>query len=276
MSTETLPAERFSYDSEEVKPVAAQLYAAAVAIRGHMANGVIAIIDAGKELSTVRDMLPHGSWGPWLATEFQWSESTARRYIAVWERFGSNRSRVTGFSAQALYLLAAPGTPEAAVEEIAELRDAGEAVSTATVKEVVQKARKSAQASRSMEAKEGASEQKSSGDSGAPSAAIDLPMLHAKLAGIAEAAETIDKLRRNLKSLVRVYARDPDLQLAAAGMVGLLEQLDDMAMYVSRQLWPEGECPACHGMRATLEGECAPCRGGGWATRQQVNGGGRR
>lgn len=272
--SDALPATPFSYDSPEVKPIAAKLYAQAVAIKTSMGQGVSAMIDAGEKLAAVRDMLPHGAWGPWLAAEFGWSESTARRYIAVFERFGANRSRVTGFSAQALYLLASPATPDAAVEEIAERQAAGEALSTATVKEVVQRARKPKPTI--AEAGEGAPAKNIPGESGAPSTAIDLPMLHAKLAGIAEAAETIDKLRKGLKSLLRVYARDPDLHLAAAGMVGLLEQLDDLAMYVARQLWPEGQCPACKGMRATVDGECVACRGGGWTTKQGLHGNGRK
>lgn len=262
----TLPAPAFSYQLLDQK-LAGKLYAEARAIKVEMGKGALAIIVAGERLAGVRDMLPHGQWGPWLATEFNWSESTARRYIAVAERFsGANRSRVAGFSAQALYLLASDETPEAAVVEVLERQDAGEELTTEAVKEVVRKARKPRE-----QPTEPAAPPQAEG-----ALPFDLPMLHQKLAGVAGLAGELDAMRKNALSLQRLYSRDDQLRLAAAGMPGLREQLDDLATYVARQLWPEGSCPECHGDRATAKGECQACRGGGWATAQQLHGGGRR
>ena len=258
----------FSYSALDQK-LAAKLYAHVVAIKKSMEDGFDAILDAGQRLAEVRDLLPHGSWLSWLETELSWSPWTARRYISVYERFGGNGARVHGLSAQALYALAAPSTPEEAIEEVAALQAAGEPVTTAAVKEVVRKRKTTATA----RVQAGAAEVTPA----APAdLAVDLPRLHEKLKSVAELAATLDDMRKLAGSLSRVYARDPELQLAAAGLVGLKEMLDDVAVYVARQLWPEGACPECHGMRATISGECQACRGGGWAPAQALHGNGRK
>ncbi len=42
-------------------------------IRGHARHIAQGIIDIGRALVTVKEALPHGRFGPWLAAEFAWS-----------------------------------------------------------------------------------------------------------------------------------------------------------------------------------------------------------
>jgi hypothetical protein len=258
-----LPTPAFRYESLGDAKLQARIYAKAQEAKNHLGRGAIA---AGKALAEAREMIPHGQWLPWLAAEFGASESTARRCLQVFERFGANPSRVTDLTSGVLYMLAAPSTPEAAVEAVLEQKAAGEPITPATVKEVV---RRKKQPEEQPTAPVHSPQEASAG-------AVDLPMLHQKLASLATLSADLDKMRKTARSLLRLYARDEDLELAAAGLPGLVEQLDDAATYLARQLWPSGECPACHGARATIGGKCQACRGGGWATKQQINGSGRR
>lgn len=47
-------------------------------------------IESGKALIAAKDSVPHGKWLPWLETNFNGSQATAKRYMEL----GRNRSRV--------------------------------------------------------------------------------------------------------------------------------------------------------------------------------------
>lgn len=46
------------------------------------------IIEIGNELIAAKEQVGHGNWSAWLEKEFSWSDRTARRFMAVAERFG--------------------------------------------------------------------------------------------------------------------------------------------------------------------------------------------
>lgn len=84
-------------------------------IRGLMKRAAQDIIDIGQKLIEVRDLLRHnkaGGFDGWLRAEFDWDGRTAYRFINV----ATNFDNLSGLSIapSALYLLAAPSTPEAA------------------------------------------------------------------------------------------------------------------------------------------------------------------
>ena len=56
----------------------------------------------------------HGHFLDWLGREFQWSEWSTRRYMAVAEKFESNSLPDLPIASEALYLLAGPTVPEEA------------------------------------------------------------------------------------------------------------------------------------------------------------------
>ena len=61
--------------------------------------------------------LGHGKFGEWLQAEFEWSLSAATKFMQVGERFKNVNFTNLSVAPSALYLLAAPSTPEEAREE---------------------------------------------------------------------------------------------------------------------------------------------------------------
>ena len=109
-------------------------------IRGLMKRTIESIFEIGQRLITVKERLGHGRFGSWLETEFEWSQDTASNFINVAKKFG-NLPNVSEFdmAASALYLLAAPSTPEAARDEAFARAKAGESITKKTAKDIKQK-----------------------------------------------------------------------------------------------------------------------------------------
>jgi hypothetical protein len=97
------------------------------------------IVEIGRRLTECRATLKqNGEWCAWLKNEFDWSDQTARRFIHAHEQLpGLNKLLSRKFPISALYLLAAPSTPEEARTEIIERVEAGEPVSVAEVKQTI-------------------------------------------------------------------------------------------------------------------------------------------
>ena len=99
------------------------------------------IIEVGQKLIQVKERLGHGNFGTWLATEFNWDERTARRFMNVAESF-SDKSDIMSevhFAPTALYELSSPSTPEAARSEALTRAKAGESITPKTAKAIRQK-----------------------------------------------------------------------------------------------------------------------------------------
>ena len=87
------------------------------------------IIEIGKRLIAVKALLPHGAFIAWLESEFGWHRATANRFIQVAQQFGGkDLSQIATFEPSALYLLAAPSTPESVREEAIERAASGETI----------------------------------------------------------------------------------------------------------------------------------------------------
>ena len=69
------------------------------------------IIEMGQHLIEVKAAIGHGNFLPWLEAEFGWSDRTAARLIRVAEKF-DKLSNLDSVSPSALYILAAPSTPD--------------------------------------------------------------------------------------------------------------------------------------------------------------------
>jgi N6-adenosine-specific RNA methylase IME4 len=93
------------------------------------------VIEIGQRLKLCKDICGHGNWLSWLEREFAWSDETARKYMRAADlatKFQPGWNLNVPLSA--LYLLAAPSTPDEAREAIIERVNAGEAVSTEDIK----------------------------------------------------------------------------------------------------------------------------------------------
>ena len=91
----------------------------------------------GQWLTEVKERLPHGAWLPWLQTEFGWSDETARKMMRVYECLKSQQSLNLEIDVSALYLIAAPSTPEPVREEVIRRAQSGESMTHAKAVEVV-------------------------------------------------------------------------------------------------------------------------------------------
>lgn len=94
------------------------------------------IWEIGQSLAEVRTQLKHGQFDAWLKAEFGWSRRTAYNFINVYETFG-NRANLAqiDIATSALYLLAAPSTPQNLREQYIEEAKTGKRI---THKELVQ------------------------------------------------------------------------------------------------------------------------------------------
>src|SRR5262249_172303 len=83
----------------------------------------------------------HGNWLPWLNREFGWTDDTALNFMRVYELSKSRNFRDLSLPLSALYLLAAPSTPQEARDEIIERAQAGETIPVAEAKGIIQQAK---------------------------------------------------------------------------------------------------------------------------------------
>lgn len=118
-------------------PVDAALNARAAAerIKLRLKRTVEDIIEIGRELTAVKEELPHGQFLPWIAAEFEMSKETAQNFLSVYERFGGKNVIITNLKPTILYALSAPSTPDSVIEKAIEKAESGEKVTVADVKD---------------------------------------------------------------------------------------------------------------------------------------------
>jgi hypothetical protein len=100
-----------------------------------------AIVAIGRELLHIKTKLGHGKFGPWLATEFDMSQATAERYMAVARRLGDKIGTVQNLSPATLYRLSTRSTPAAVRDEIVHRLEIGEPLSEADIRRQIAEAR---------------------------------------------------------------------------------------------------------------------------------------
>lgn len=96
------------------------------------------IIDIGQKLIEVKAELEHGQFGVWLEAEFAWDDRQAQRMMNVAGAFKNDNLSDLKIGASALYLLAAPSTPEAARVDAVQRAQTGEAISHKKAQQIVQ------------------------------------------------------------------------------------------------------------------------------------------
>lgn len=113
-------------------------------IRALVKRSAADIIEIGQKLIEVKERLPHGEFGRWVDAEFGWQERMAQNFMRVAETFKSANFADLDIAPSALYLLAAPSTPEAAVEEAVTQASNGTAVTYTAARELVERHKESA------------------------------------------------------------------------------------------------------------------------------------
>jgi len=96
------------------------------------------IMQVGEKLLEVQAKLGNGQFDAWLQAEFDWSRRTAYNFIGVYKQFrGRANFAQMDVATSALYLLAAPSTPDSAVDEVLSRAEAGERISHTEAKAIV-------------------------------------------------------------------------------------------------------------------------------------------
>ena len=96
------------------------------------------LIEVGKRLIVVKELLDYGQFEDWCSTEFQMSPRTVQNMMNVARTFEGRSEKFALLGDSTMYLLAAPSTPEAAREQvIAEAEATGSRPKVARVKEVI-------------------------------------------------------------------------------------------------------------------------------------------
>ena len=109
--------DRFDYTPLAAE-VAQRVQKAANRIRVLAQRTLKHVVAVGKELLRVKKELPHGQFSTWLRAEFDWTERTARRFMAVAQCFRNSTDQMSVLQVDrtAAYLLAAPSVPRQASE----------------------------------------------------------------------------------------------------------------------------------------------------------------
>lgn len=77
-------------------------------IKGLIRQTARDIFFVGQKLAEVKQQLKHGEFRNWLKTEFNWSVSSATKFMQVSEQFKNVNFTHLNFATSALYVLAAP------------------------------------------------------------------------------------------------------------------------------------------------------------------------
>ncbi len=105
-------------------------------IKALMKRAASDIIEIGQKLIEVKERLGHGNFGPWLKAEFDWHQNTAGNFMRVAEKF-TNFVNLDGIAPSALYLLAAPSTPESARIEAIARAEEGEPIGCSAAQVII-------------------------------------------------------------------------------------------------------------------------------------------
>ncbi len=95
------------------------------------------IVEVGQKLAEVKQQLKHGQFRNWLKSEFNWSISSATKFMQVSEKFKNVNFTHFNFSTSALYILAAPSTPESARQYALDIASQGENITYSLAKLIV-------------------------------------------------------------------------------------------------------------------------------------------
>ncbi|ARV58976.1 hypothetical protein BZZ01_10300 [Nostocales cyanobacterium HT-58-2] len=106
-------------------------------IKALMRRSAQDVIELGQKLIEVKQHLGHGNFRKWLKSEFNWSISTATKFMQVGEQFKCVNFTHLKITASALYLLAAPSTPPEARAEALENARCGENMTYTKAKDIV-------------------------------------------------------------------------------------------------------------------------------------------
>jgi hypothetical protein len=116
---------------------------AADRIRERIAGIKTSIVEIGRDLTKVKDLLDHGAFGSWLKREVVMSQRTAERYMLAFAAFGDKSDTVSDLPDSVIHMLAAPSTPPEVKEAVLANMKAGQPPTSAAMKQLIVKAKAS-------------------------------------------------------------------------------------------------------------------------------------
>jgi len=133
---------KLNYDYERIPEADRQaVMSAALEIKPRLKRAAADVYAVGEQLNAAKGRIPYGQWSNWLQEEFELTDRTARNFMAVADKFAGRSEIISDLPPTALYLLAAPSTPDEAVEAVVSKAQAGQKVSVAEVKKAVAEAK---------------------------------------------------------------------------------------------------------------------------------------
>lgn len=137
-----IPAAQSTFDYSVLDASAAAIArSTAKSIRNLESVAKQSIVEIGQALIGVKEHLGHGNFLAWVAAEFDWTDQTARNFMNVAAAFKSKDVLNLTIDPSALYVLAAPSTPDPVRAEMIERAQSGERITHATAKAAVQAAK---------------------------------------------------------------------------------------------------------------------------------------
>lgn len=90
MSEEMTPARDIKIISAEIKTIQDSVRRTAL----------LGAIEIGRRLVEAKELVPHGEWGTWLKTEFEFSQPTASRLVTLFKEYGAEQGSLFGAEAK--------------------------------------------------------------------------------------------------------------------------------------------------------------------------------
>ncbi len=140
---ELVPAEQ-GFDYASLAPaVAREVRNTTRQIRARVKRTIRDIIEVGIGLLAVQDALPYGQFGPYLRSEFGWTDRTARNFKAV-AAWLSDRMEIVSelhLAPSAAYLLAGRSAPDSARQLALRRAQTGERITPRVAREILEQER---------------------------------------------------------------------------------------------------------------------------------------
>ena len=107
----------------------------------------VSAVAMGVDLSKLKQVLPHGRFGPLLKREFQWTQKTAENYMKLARHFVDIIEPFSDLNLTTARALVAPSTPSVVRDELFARAEAGETITGAEVRQRIAEAKDSGQKS---------------------------------------------------------------------------------------------------------------------------------
>ena len=131
--------------------VAAEVEAATTRIKDRLSRLVPDIIETGRDLQEVKDKLEHGQFKAWLSASFNMTTRTAQKYMRAAALIGDKSELSSYLTANTIYLLSVPSTPESVQQKVIDAVNSGDAPKPAEVRDMVLEAKEQKRQERTKE-----------------------------------------------------------------------------------------------------------------------------